>query len=282
MPYKLLALLPLSLLYVLGDLAQWFVYRVLRYRKDLVIANLRNAFPQKSESEVVAIAKQCYKNCGQLLAEMIKGNTISEAELRRRVIIEHVELVQDYYDAGKPIVLLASHHCNWEWLLLASCLKLPCEINAVYKIQHDKPAETFMLNVRSRFGCNAVAAGDFMVEIMRNKETPRAFALVGDQAPLQDEEKHWATLLGQATPFHVGAQKIARMTKAPVLFVSMRRLRRGYYAATLNLLAEPPYSEDGNDLVDRYAAAVEQQILNSPADWLWLHNRWKYKKPLYA
>ena len=62
----------------------------------------------------------------------------------------------------------------------------------------------------------------------------------------------------------------------------MRRLRRGYYEARFEELAAPPYSGDGTDIIERYARAVEAQIVASPGDWLWLHRKWKYRKPAYA
>jgi KDO2-lipid IV(A) lauroyltransferase len=72
-----------------------------------------------------------------------------------------------------------------------------------------------------------------------------------------------------------------------VLFVSMRRERRGFYSARLELLASPPYdrtvdSDNGAEIIERYARALENEIRASPADWLWVHRKWKYAKPLYA
>jgi lauroyl/myristoyl acyltransferase len=60
----------------------------------------------------------------------------------------------------------------------------------------------------------------------------------------------------------------------------MRRLRRGYYTVKLSVLAEPPY-DTGTDVLisERYARALEQAIVDSPEDWLWLQKKWKYPKP---
>jgi lauroyl/myristoyl acyltransferase len=32
-------------------------------------------------------------------------------------------------------------------------------------------------------------------------------------------------------------------------------------------------------VVERYARRLEAEIRESPADWLWVHNKWKYPKP---
>jgi KDO2-lipid IV(A) lauroyltransferase len=62
----------------------------------------------------------------------------------------------------------------------------------------------------------------------------------------------------------------------------MQRLRRGYYEVSFTLLAEPPYARHDDTIMARYVRSVEQQIRAAPADWLWSHRKWKYKKPLYA
>jgi len=68
--------------------------------------------------------------------------------------------------------------------------------------------------------------------------------------------------------------------QAPVLYVAMRRIRRGYYSVHLSVLAEPPYDVGSDVLIsERYARTLEQEILANPSDWLWLQKKWKYPKP---
>ena len=74
--------------------------------------------------------------------------------------------------------------------------------------------------------------------------------------------------------------KIARYLDAPVIYVAMRRVRRGRYSAHLHLVAEPPYDDDPEAaIVDRYASLLEAEIARAPADFLWVHRKWKYPKP---
>jgi len=142
--------------------------------------------------------------------------------------------------------------------------------------------DRFMFETRSRFGGNPIAVKDFLVEVMKRRNSARIFALVADQTPPREEEKHWTQFLNQDTAFFVGADKIARIVRAPVFFVGIERVRRGYYEATVQLLATPPYAGDGTDIIEAYARAAEHHIEQHPADWLWMYRKWKYKKPLYA
>jgi KDO2-lipid IV(A) lauroyltransferase len=109
--------------------------------------------------------------------------------------------------------------------------------------------------------------------------------MVADQTPPKPMDKHWTRFLNQDTAFYVGAEKIARFLDAAVVYVAMRRLRRGHYAVRLHVLAEPPYDghEDegeagGGWIVEAYARKLEAEIRASPADWLWIENKWKYPR----
>ena len=284
---KFLTRLPLPVLYELSRALFRAAYYVFRWRRPLAAANLRNAFPEKSESERDAIMKQSYRNLADLIFETLYGYGASAADMQRRVRVENPELIRQCTERGQSVVLLAAHFCNWEWLLLTAGAQLGLPIDAVYKPQRIAGYDRFLREGRSRFGGNPVAADNFLFEVMKRKGEVRAYALVADQTPLQHEVKHWSRFLNQDTAFFVGADKIARILKAPVLFVSMRRERKGFYSARLELLATPPYDlisehDDEAEIIERYARALEAEIRRSPADWLWIHRKWKYAKPLYA
>jgi KDO2-lipid IV(A) lauroyltransferase len=279
---RLLSRLPLSVLYALTDGLYAFIYHIWRFRRKLSLANLRNSFPDKPPQELEAIARASYRNACSMIAEILRGAVMSADELRARMRITNIQVLEKYTSAGRPVVLLASHHCNWEWLLLASCLELKISVDAVYKPLRVAAIDRFMLATRSRFGGHPIPVTDFLVEALKRRDEARVIALVADQTPPREEEKHWTRFLNQDTAFFVGADKIARITRAPVFFVGITRLRRGYYEATLQLLAEPPYAEEGTAIIERYVRVAEAHIRAHPADWLWMYRKWKYKKPLYA
>jgi KDO2-lipid IV(A) lauroyltransferase len=274
--------LPLPVLYLLADCLYVFIYHIWRFRRGLSLSNIRNSFPGKSKTEVEAIARQSYRNACHLIAEILKAASIGAADLHSRVRVSNFSVLEPWIKSGQPVVLLASHHCNWEWLLQASCLELGISVDAVYKPLRVAAIDRFMLAARARFGGNPIAVKDFLIEVLKRRKGARIIALVADQTPLASEEKHWTRFLHQDTAFFVGADKIARILKAPVFFVGMRRVRRGHYAAELQLLAEPPYSRDGTDIIERYARIAETHIASHPGDWLWMYRKWKYRKPFYA
>lgn len=281
---KLLTRVPLPVLYALGTGASFVAYYLVRWRTGMAATNLRNAFPEKADAERSAILRQSYRNLGDLLAEVFHGYEASPDEMRRRMRIENPEDLTRCTSRGQSVVLLAAHFCNWEWLLLGAGAALGLPIDAVYKPQRAGFFDRFLREQRARFGGNLIPHKSFPFEIIRRKAKVRAYALVADQTPLQQEKKHWTRFLNQDTAFYVGADKIARILNAPVFFVAMHRETRGYYSARLVTLAEPPYEINaqrgvGADIVESYARALEKEIRESPADWLWIHRKWKYAKP---
>jgi KDO2-lipid IV(A) lauroyltransferase len=280
---RLLSRWPRRVLDDFGYIAYVFVYHVLRWRRALSAENIANAFPEKSAAERAQILQQSYRNLGRFLAEALWGWHARADDLAAHVHFVNPELVNRFTANGQSVVLLAAHFCNWEWLLLTAGGVLKVPIDAVYKPQRLQGVDAFLRAARSRFGGNPIPHQSFMFEVMKRRREVRAYALVADHTPKHDEEKHWTRFLNQDTAFFVGADMIAKILKAPVIYVAMRRADSGHYTVELKLLAEPPYDRDsGPEIVERYARTLEEEIRRSPADWLWLHRKWKYKKPLYA
>ena len=122
------------------------------------------------------------------MAEIFKGACYSREEMRRRVRLVNPELITRYTDRGQSVVLLASHHCNWEWLLLAAGAELALPIDAVYKPQRVAAVDRFLRETRSRFGGQPIPIKEFLLQVLKRKGAARAFALVADQTPLKADE----------------------------------------------------------------------------------------------
>ena len=175
---------------------------------------------------------------------------------------------------------LTAHVGNWEWLSLATGAHFGITIDVVYQPQRVEAVDRFLREARSRFGSRFVPRKDFIFDLLSRAGQPRVYALIADQTPKGNDPRQWTRFLEQDTAFFVGAGKIARFLDAKVLYVTMRRLRRGYYSVRLTPLAEPPYDEGADQMVvERYARMLEHDIRDSPADWLWLQKKWKYAKP---
>jgi len=278
---KTLTRIPLPAMYALGWVLYVGAYRVLHWRRERAELDLRNAFPDKEDAERARILKRAYRNLADTLVEAFWGFGAPAEELTRRVTFENPELVEQCVAAHQSVVLLTAHYGNWEWLSLAAGVRFGISIDVVYQRQRVEAIDDFLRDVRARFGSRFIPREEFIFDLMSHGNDPRAYALIADQTPKhKNDPKHWTHFLGQDTAFFKGAGKIAQYLDAKVIYVTMRRVRRGYYSVHLSMLAEPPYDRDANEtIVERYARSLERDVRAAPADWLWFQNKWKVTKP---
>lgn len=278
---RALASLPWWLLYGFAALVAWLAHRVVPYQRQFIRDSLEVAFPDSSVDEREDIRRRYYLGFAQMFIELVKAATLPAAELRRRVTIRNVELVRAAVASGTPILLVAAHQCNWEWMLLALSLELECPLDAAYKPLVDPWADREMLTLRSRFGARLVPAQTLLGDIIQRRGLPRAICMVADQEPFTSEKKHWTRFLNRDTAFYMGPEEINRATRYPTVFVAMRRVARGRYEMEFEPLSAARERLAPGELTERYARLVERQIRAAPPDWPWSHRRWRLKRSLY-
>jgi KDO2-lipid IV(A) lauroyltransferase len=279
---KFLSRLPLVALYAFSDFLYFLAYYVVRHRHVVIREQLAQAFPGIAPAERVAIHRRFLRNFCDVLVEVLKSASMSAETLGARVRILNLPVALEYLDAGRSVMFVTSHLCNWEWLLQGVALHLGYPIDAAYKPLHDQWAERLMLGVRSRFGARLVPAKELLADFIKRRGVVRAVAMNADQAPVSTDKRYWTRFLGQDTAFYVGAEQIARSMRLPLIYLVMRRVRRGYYEVALQLLWDGRESLPPDAMTERYARACEADVLKSPADWLWSYRRWRLKKPLYG
>lgn len=276
--FKLLSLFPLRVLYLLADFLYFLAYRIFKYRKKVIVENLKKAFPEKEEKEIQDITKRFYRNLADIIVEILKTLSLSEKELLERVQVSNPELPQQFVDSQQSLIALTGHLCNWEWLLSACMARFKYPIDAVYKPLSSQFADKLMLAIRSRFGASPLAMKDTLRDQIKKKNTPHGLAMVADQTPLKDEIQYWTKFFNQDTPYYVGADKIAKMLNMSVVFVGMKRIRRGYYEIYFKEILNPPFPDNGFPVTEKYNQMLEEEIRKYPENWLWSHRRWKHRR----
>ncbi len=273
-----LAALPLRVLYVLSDVIYFFLYRVLRYRKDVVMHNLRYAFPEKSEAELKPICDKFYQSfCDQWL-EMLKLLTISEKELNSR-FTGNWEVLEQLRQEGRNAYVLMGHSFNWEWANVASQYHIQQQMAGVYLPLENKAFDRFVLKLRSR-------AGGMMVSMKARKE---AFALlnnklhvlglIADQNPSNLNNVLWVNFLHRDAPFFIGLAYMAQKNKAAIVLSTTIKTKRGHYHFEMQRLCDDASTMNAEDIVRLYVAHLEKQIQQQPENYMWTHRRWKHEKP---
>jgi KDO2-lipid IV(A) lauroyltransferase len=279
---KFFSRLPLRALYAFSTFLYLLAFYVVRHRHQVIRGQLEKVFPEWSDAERKRIHKRFLKNFCDVMVEVLKSVSMTEDDMCGRVQIVNLDAARQYLDAGQSVMLVTSHLGNWEWLLHGVTLQLGYPVDAAYKPLHDQWAERLMLGIRSRFGARLVPAKELLADFLRRRGVVRAVAMNADQAPVSTDKRYWTLFLGQDTAFYIGAEQIARATRLPILYVRVRRVRRGYYEVELKQLWDGREVTEPDTVTERYARACELDVLASPADWLWSYRRWRLKKPLYG
>jgi Kdo2-lipid IVA lauroyltransferase/acyltransferase len=250
---------------------------VIKYRRKVVIHNLKNAFPEKSDEEIYSIAKKFYLNLSDIIFETIKMLTISRRELEKRVVIKNKELITQYGENNVKFIAVQGHYTNWEWVSLISPLLLKHKPIGVYKPLSNIYFDRLFKKMRGRFGMNLVPMKDVLRIVVAHKNELFAIGLIADQTPTQGESVYWTKFLNQDTSVFLGIEKLSKQLNCPVVFFDMQRIRRGYYQLEIVPLIQEPQKYAEYEITQIHLRYLEERIKQKPEDWLWSHRRWKYQ-----
>jgi len=276
----LLAFLPTRLLYVMAGGIAWILEHVVRYRKAVVYANLRNSFPEKSDKERGEIAHEFYRHFSDVLVENIKATSISKQELMERIDVPNVrEIFQPYWDKKQNVVIMLGHSGAWQWAGLVAPSLIPQRLFAFYNPLTNKHFDGFIKRTRSRYGMHLVSMRDYLRHVRaRFDDVSSLHFFLFDQGPTNVKRAYWTTFLNQETGFYYGPAHFAQEHDCAVLYVAVKYVSRGKYQATITKITDEPNTMAASEIIERAVRLLEQQILEQPGDWLWSHRRWKRKR----
>lgn len=273
----LISRLPLKVLYLFSDFIFFLIYHVAGYRKKVVINNIKNSFPEKSDKEIKLICKEFFINFSDYLVETVKSFTISNKELRVRVQHINQDVFHDAKNEGKNVIMLAGHVFNWEWFnALATAVPQKYSYPVYRKVQSQFWDEQIR-KIRNSFGNESIEARDVIKHILRNKNDGNSiYMFVADQSPHQAVIDIGLHFLNQKTPAFIGYDKLATRMDLVFIYCEMKKVKRGFYQ--VNYYRIHPDGEKFQDLevVKKFHQLLENTIRKRPDNYLWSHRKWKY------
>ena len=281
---KLLSRLPLRVLYFLADVCLYpLVYYVVRYRRRIVRKNLSASFPDYSPRQIRRIERRFYRHFADVIAEIIKGYTISDAEMQRRVTFRNVNLIEELAQQYGGVFLMLGHYGNWEWMAdIAKRYTLPgLTLDSVYRRLKNESMDRLMYDIRLRRGTTLSEKRQILRTVIARRAAgqPTSYGMISDQKP--SSKSTWCTIpfLHRQTAFLDGTETLARKFGYPIVYFHIEQPRRGYYDVTIRCISPSPKDEPLYEPTRRYARWLEQDIIAAPHLWLWTHNRWKAPAP---
>jgi KDO2-lipid IV(A) lauroyltransferase len=273
-----LSYLPLNVLYGLADIFYLILKYIVRYRIHIIETNINNSFSTYTATQKEALIRDYYHFLADLMAENIKGLSISDSEIDRRVKYEGVKILQKYWQEGRNVTIMTGHNCNFEWMLMTINKYLPQTVYSFYVDISNPYFRKLMLNNRTRHGLQLLQAKDASTFYKDGSIQNFANIFAADQSPSNVEKAVWAKFMNQETAFVMGAYKYSLQKNCAVVYMSIKRVQRGYYTIQFTELTASLQSINVHTFLQQYIQALESTIHQEPAYWLWSHRRWKHKR----
>ncbi len=273
----LVACLPESYLYRLADGIYYILYKIVRYRKKVVLKNLHKSFPTKTAAEIEDLAQRYYRHLADIIIESFWGFSLSAEDLVSRYKMKNPEILAPFFEKKQNIIAVGAHYANWEWGVLCAALQVPHQLIGIYKPLNNIYIDTYMRQKRAIFKLTLASIKSTYQTFQDNDAHLVAYAMLSDQSPSNTKEAIWVDFLNQKTACLHGVEKYAKLYNYPVFYIAIKRIKRGSYTYELSLISDQPQTEAKGVITQKYMQKLEAQIKDEPYCWLWSHNRWKHQ-----
>ncbi len=274
----LVSKMPFFILYIFSDFLAFVLGHIINYRKEVILENLKNSFPEKSEKELNKIRHDFYKSFSDQMVETLKMFTITKTDLEKRLVFDTPEDVLQWVDKGRSVVIASGHYGNWEYPS-GFPFTLPGfdQYNIIYAPVENKYIDSKILKSREKHGCHMIAMKNTFREILAQPNSGQFYGFIFDQSPHKSLIKYDLKFLNQTTPVHVGTEQVATKKNAVVIYVEVYRVKRGFYRVKTELITDSPKEKSKYEITNELFKRLEKTIKYNPSQWLWSHKRWKYK-----
>lgn len=274
-----ISMLPFRLLYIFSDFTYIIVYYLIGYRKKTVRKNLALALPHLSDDERLLIEKKSFHHLCDMFLEMIKTLSISTKEINKRFVFTNIEIYKSLEVQEKSIALMIAHYGSYEW-----SISMNSYINfsgyAIYKQLSNPYFDKLVRSIRSKFNAILITTKETIPLIIENNKNKKLsiYGFASDQSPKISSAFHWQKFMGIEVPVHTGAEMLSKKYNMNVVFLKVKKVKRGYYEGTFEVLSENAKEVPNYQITDKFLKLVEQQIYEAPEYYLWTHNRWKHRR----
>lgn len=264
---------------IFGTLCYWVLCYALRYRRRVIMDNLRRSFPHYTEQQLATICRDTYKNLAEQIINTLSQSGISDEELRRRMTFSNDGPTREAV-GGRSAVFMTAHYGPWEAGSVVSLAFPDQTFVAVYHKITNPIVDELMKRIRRHTNVELVDMKRTMRHFIDNRQRrPMIMGLIADQNPTLRPNMSWYPFLNQWTAFFDGGEVLARKYNLPVYYFSPRRLRAGYYEGTFTMIHDGESPIEPGEITRRYARMLEAEIVANPAMWMWSHRRWKHTPP---
>ncbi len=180
--------------------------------------------------EIREIEKRFYRYFCDLFLETFKTLTISKENMVKHCEFEPETqaIINQLAEENQSFMIVMGHFGNWEWGGNTFSICCKHQLYVIYHPLSNKYFNGLMYRMRTRFGTRLIPMKDTLREMLKNRDELTATAFIADQSPLPDRA-YWMNFMNQDTPVFLGIEKIALKIRYPIVYITIRRVKRGYY-----------------------------------------------------
>ncbi|OHV81691.1 lipid A biosynthesis lauroyl acyltransferase [Rhizobium sp. LCM 4573] len=254
-------------------------------RHKLMLTNLRNAFPEKSESELEEIAVASWGHMGRLATEYVFLDRLfdfdPESQKPGRVEVSGIPIFLDLRDNPRPFIVFTAHTGNFELLPVAG-KAFGLEVMVLFRPPNNPYIADKVFSFRSaRMGQLVPSHAGSSFALARRLEAGGGVGVLVDQ---KFKKGLTTTFFGRPVRTNPLLAKLSRQFNCEVYPARCIRLPDNRYRLEIEPRVELPRDERGNLDVEATAQMlndkVESWVREYPEQWLWYHDRWAIKKTL--
>ncbi|KJR43816.1 lipid A biosynthesis lauroyl/myristoyl acyltransferase [Candidatus Magnetoovum chiemensis] len=270
-----IAALPNSAALKLGDYIGITLFKLWRKRRQIAIDNIKNAKINTTDNPQT-IAKNSFINLGRSFAEIIRIYYGQGQNIIESVEIDGIEHYNRAKTQNKGILVITGHCGNWELFSIIFAAKLGGG-NLVARAFKNPYLNTLMEKIRLKYGNKIIYKTGAVKSILRELKNNQPVGVLMDQSVIE-EEGVLIDFLGKKAWTSKMPALIAQKTGAIVLPCFIHRTEKGHKMVInkpVSLSAETDKEKTLMNNTILFTSHIENYIINNPAQWLWLHRRWK-------
>lgn len=267
----LLARLPWALQQWLGERLGGLLQRRLHQRREVAARNLALCFPALDEARRAALLKRHFQALGVGLFEFARAWWGSIAPLRRGLVVEGLEHLERARGDGRGVILVSGHFTTLE-----ACGRLMCDhapLAGMYRPHAQAPLEWAVKRGRLRYAV-AMFGREELRPAIRHLKSGGILWFAPDQETRRGDSV-FVPFFGRPASSLTSTHQLARLSGAAVLAFAHERRGDGGYTLRLS----PPFEDfpTGDAVADtaRVMQAIEAMARAVPAQYLWIHRRFK-------
>lgn len=277
---KLLALLPLQFIAAISGPLSSIGWWLAKSRRRVALTNLRLCFPQLTDAEREAIAREHFRAYMQAALEHGFLWNASGQRIRDYVSL-HDEHQWTRFREGenqRPVIWLCPHFIGLD----AAAIRISVDTSgcSIYSEQSNPDLDQMMLAGRTRFGQSAIIARTAGVKpIIRAMKSGLPFYYLPDM-DFGARDSVFVPFFGVKAATITGVSRLAKLTGAAVVPViaTQRPGGRGYDVRFYPAWDHFPSGDDEAD-ARRVNAFIEDRVQENTAQYLWTHKRFKTRPP---